>query len=51
MQLKEIKPHSFIYAADDALSESVCSDMIRRFEAAADEHYRGHVGQTVSTDL
>ena len=51
MQLKEIKPHSFIYEADDALSESVCSDMIQRFEVAADEHYRGHVGQTVSADL
>jgi 2OG-Fe(II) oxygenase superfamily len=50
MQLKEVKPMSFIYEADGALEESVCRDMVRRFEAAADEQYEGFIGQTVSKD-
>ena len=50
MHLREIKPSSFIFEAEDALPESVCSDMIQRFEAATDEQYQGHIGQTVSKD-
>ncbi|MDX1513524.1 MAG: 2OG-Fe(II) oxygenase [Gammaproteobacteria bacterium] len=50
MQLKELKPLSFIYEAENALPDEVCRDAIRRFEAAADEQYDGHVGQTVSRD-
>ena len=48
--LREVKPSSFIYEAENVLPESVCEDMVRRFEVAIDEHYRGHVGQTVSMD-
>ena len=50
MQLNEIRPLSFIYEVDDALPQGVCNDMIQRFEAAADERYEGHIGQTVSRD-
>jgi hypothetical protein len=50
MELNEVTPGSFIYEAEDALPESICSDMIQRFEAAPDEQYLGHIGQTVSTD-
>ena len=50
MRLTELKPLSFVYEAERALPESVCSDMVQRFEAAVDEQYEGHVGQTVSRD-
>jgi hypothetical protein len=50
MHLREVQPASFIYEADDALAESVCRDMVERFEAAADEQYEGYIGQTVSKD-
>lgn len=50
MQLRELKPLSFIYEADNALPVSVCQDMVKRFEAATDEQYEGHIGQTVSKD-
>lgn len=50
MHLREIKPSSFIYEADNALSADVCQDMVDRFEAAVDEQYEGFVGQTVSKD-
>jgi len=50
MHLNEVEPASFIYEADDALVESVCRDMVERFEAATDEQYAGYIGQTVSKD-
>lgn len=50
MRLTELRPLSFIYEAEHALPESVCRDMLQRFEAAVDEQYEGHVGQTVSRD-
>ena len=50
MQLTEVKPLSFIFEAENALADDVCRDMVRRFEAAVDEQYQGHVGQTVSKD-
>lgn len=50
MSLREVKPLSFIYEAENALPESVCADMVRRFEAAEDEQYQGHIGQTLARD-
>jgi len=50
MRLNELKPSSFIYQADNALSTDVCQDMVDRFEAAVDEQYEGFIGQTVSKD-
>ena len=50
MELRELKPLSFIYEADHALPKDVCSDIVQRFEAAIEEQYEGHVGQTVSKD-
>jgi len=50
MQLNEAKPLTFIYEVDNALPRSACEDMIQRFEAATDEQYEGHIGQTVSRD-
>ena len=50
MHLLEVKPLSFVYEAENALPEDVCRDMVQRFEAAADEQYEGHIGQTVARD-
>ncbi|NCF28267.1 MAG: 2OG-Fe(II) oxygenase [Gammaproteobacteria bacterium] len=50
MHLREVKPLSFIYEAENALPESLCKNMVERFEAATDEQYQGHIGQTVSKD-
>ncbi len=50
MKLREAKPSSFIYEAENALPESLCNDMVRRFEAAVEEQYEGFIGQTVSKD-
>lgn len=50
MQLKEQKPQSFVYTVDDALTAPFCEDVVRRFEAAVEEQYPGHIGQTAITD-
>ena len=50
MHLKEVKPLSFIYEAENVLAENLCEEMVRRFEAAIDEQYEGYVGQTVSKE-
>lgn len=50
MHLREVKPLSFIYEAENVLPESLCEDMVRRFEEAVDEQYEGYVGQTVSKE-
>jgi len=50
MQLTEQKPQSFVYTRDNALSGEFCEDVVRRFEAALDEQYQGHIGQTAITD-
>lgn len=50
MHLREVKPLSFIYEAENALPADFCEDVVRRFEAAVDEQHEGHIGQTVSTD-
>ncbi len=50
MKLREVKPLSFIYELENALPASVCADMVRRFEAAVEEQYEGHIGQTISKD-
>jgi hypothetical protein len=42
--LRELKPHSFIYQIKAALSQEICRDMIRRFEAKRDQQYPGRLG-------
>lgn len=57
--IKEVKPGSFIFLQENALPVDVCKEMIRRFEASADDQYRGRIGQDakenpdikLSTDL
>lgn len=48
--IKELKPNTFIFEKQHALSDEFCDEAIRRFEAQTDEHYQGRIGQTVSQD-
>ena len=48
--LREVRPHSFIYEVHHALSDQVCRDIIQRFEAAKEHHYKGRIGQTQTED-
>jgi len=43
--MKEVKPYSFIYEIDNALTAETCREMIRRFEANEDQQYPGRIGQ------
>lgn len=49
-KLREIKPHSLIFAQDDALPTWICDDIVARFEQASDEQYEGRIGQHVKLD-
>ena len=44
-RIKELKPQSFIYEVSHALKADVCDEMIRRFEAKADQQSAGRIGQ------
>ena len=48
--IREVKAHTFIFEKPRALPVDVCNEMIRRFEAHADEQYEGRIGQTVYKD-
>jgi len=45
VDIREVKPLSFIYEIPQALPADVCREMIRRFEANADQQYAGRIGQ------
>jgi hypothetical protein len=49
-ELREIKPHSFIYEIAKALPADVCREMVRRFEASEAQHYDGRLGQAQQLD-
>lgn len=44
-QLREVKPDSFIFEIDNALTTDLCEEIIARFEANPDQQYLGRVGQ------
>jgi hypothetical protein len=44
-QLKEVKPMSFIFEIENALTPDICRQVINRFEANPEHQYRGRVGQ------
>lgn len=48
--IREIKPHSFVFAKPNALPTKLCEQMIQRFEAAKDEQYEGRIGQLIQKD-
>lgn len=48
--IREVKPNSFIFEKRDALPDFLCKDMVKRFEAHADEQYLGRIGQQIYED-
>ena len=44
-KINEIKPSSFIFEIQNALTPEICSEIIRRFEANPEHQYQGRVGQ------
>lgn len=48
--LQEVKPLSFIFEINDALTLEICQEIITRFEANPDQQYQGRIGQQASKD-
>ena len=47
---REAASGSFIYALDNALSNSVCEEMIARFEQYPEQQYQGRIGQVAECE-
>lgn len=43
--MREIKPASFIFEIEHALTPETCREMVRRFENKPDQQYPGRIGQ------
>jgi Rps23 Pro-64 3,4-dihydroxylase Tpa1-like proline 4-hydroxylase len=50
-RLQEVKPLSFIYEVHGALTQEICREMVRRFEASPEHQYPGRIGQVQTRDL
>jgi len=50
MNIKEIKPDSFIFEVKDALPDFLCDDMVQRFESNQEDQYQGRVGSAMGRD-
>jgi hypothetical protein len=48
--LREVKPLSFIYEIENALTADICREIIARFEASPDQQYEGRIGQLAQKD-
>jgi len=48
--IKEVKPLSFIFEVENALTGEICKEIIRRFEANPDQQYQGRIGQMAQQD-
>ena len=49
--ISEVKPNSFIFEKHNALSASLCEQMIARFEESTDEQFTGRIGQVAMQNL
>ena len=49
--ISEVKPNSFIFEKRNALSASLCEQMIHRFEESTDEQFTGRIGQVAMQNL
>ena len=49
--ISEVKPSSFIFEKHNALSGSLCEQMINRFEESADEQFAGRTSQVAVQNL
>lgn len=43
--VREVKPQSFIFEIEHALTPDICKNIIQRFEANPEQQYQGRVGQ------
>ncbi|HEY5602468.1 MAG TPA: 2OG-Fe(II) oxygenase [Gammaproteobacteria bacterium] len=50
-QLQEVKPLSFIFEIENALTPDICREIIARFEANPGQQYPGRVGQGAEQEL
>ncbi len=50
LELREIKPLSFIFEVHNALSREICGEIISRFEASPQHQYEGRIGQLQTRD-
>ena len=48
--IAEVRPDTFIFAKQHALSPELCREAITRFEQHTDEQYEGRIGQDVGKD-
>lgn len=48
--LQEVKPNSFIFEINNALTPQICREIIRRFEALPEQQYLGRIGQLAQQD-
>jgi len=48
--IRELATGSFVFEMNPALPCDACQDIVRRFEAAADEQYQGRIGQMIDKD-
>lgn len=44
--MREIKPLSFIFEVDNALTAETCEEMVRRFETNTHQQYTGRIGHS-----
>ena len=48
--ITEVREQTFIFEKQQALPLDICNEMVRRFEANADDQYEGRVGQTAQKE-
>jgi len=48
--LHEVKPHSFIFEIEGALTPDICDGLVARFEADREGQYQGRIGQMAQED-
>lgn len=48
--IQEVKPDSFIFEVDNALSTDLCVEIVRRFEEKTEQQQAGRLGQQGETD-
>ncbi len=49
-EINEVKPNSFIFEINNALTPDICQTIIQRFEANPEQQYQGRVGQQATQD-
>ena len=50
INIKEVKPNSFVFEKNHALDPQFCASVIERFEQNTQDQYQGRIGQQISED-